>query len=1029
MPLTVENLEKLNAWREKMSRTSCHECKMGETLADSFSYPVVSRGNGRVMFVGPSVMPDEHKSSEPFTSAGGSQADNLIQQELQISTKNDCYLTNVTKCRGNLEARISSKDKRACGMHLMKEIALVDPVIIVFLGTDSAKVMLGKEAPKVGTLTECMVGGRKRNVFVMNNITTLLKSVSLRAEVIRQFAKLKFWLSENTDLYEDREDVAIGGNDKNWRKYTLVDTTDKLVAMYEDLKGASLLGIDTETNDLRVWHSEFRAVGFSIAKNRNEGYYIPVGHLKDPRDFLSPEPVNLDIDVVERLFYKLHEHKPQVVYFNVGFDYGVFKCIGWDTDKLFYCNDQGVPMWHDTSVLWYFIDENISDRDAAGGHQYQRKLKNGAKTFLNIERLTYDEVVEGAVTFEFVSPEEATPYAAADAVDTWALMEYFYPKVRYESRKYTGDKLLNEIYPDEMKAALVAADLNIRGMGFDQRYRDKLRQALREDALELSRKLTYLGAPVPEISRDGEIKKLIHTIVDSDEFWVEFEAEYGKKFDKTARSNMLRFYRQKYEGSEAFPGRFTPDQFEEWMNVLNTAKKIDKILSTYVQSDKVERFVETKEYDVEVGIDPEDGKVKEVYTPGWRVAWGEILPSFDTPADEPTEGYIREPRKAYQDVIHGSVRPNGAGSGRTSSHDPNLQNLTADVPERPEKCAHCGAIFDEDNSTGDVTLSRWTCKECGEVTKIYVYDVRRMYTPHAGYYFAKADWDAQEVSLMAAASGCPVLTRLVSIRDDETRIVSTCHAADPKGPVKKGRGICSECGKEARFEKDPEGDLHTVTAAKINGITPQQLFIDMMGSDPIKKAKAKKMRKAAKPVNFGIMYGIAAPGLQADFKNQGITVSEEEAQEYIDMWYELFYGVKNHVDRMKLELKTNRRLVNMYGRVRHTPYQDDTLSALNFLIQGAGANIAKRVLGQLSDAFKGKPVHIINLIHDEVILEYKLEYERELAQAMFDFMNVIAPGKELVPLTAEPELRVKSLSKGEKSYVIRLTKSNDKKAA
>lgn len=1029
MSVTIRNLEKLNTWREKLSRTSCNNCNMSATLANSFLYPVVSRGNGRVMFVGNTVLPDEHKSSEPFTAQGGMQADKFIQKYLQLSTKNDCYLTNLVKCRGNIEQRVTSKDMRTCGLHLLSEIAMVEPEIVVFLGAQSAKTVLGRQKYKIGRLETFNIGGREYPCYVMNNITAMISSTSMYTEIKRQFTILKEWLAENTEVYKDRE-VTVTKREQFKREYILVDTKEKLIAMVEDLsKDANLIGIDTETNDLRTWHSKFQIVGMSFAKGKERGYYVPVAHRLDPRNFMGKQPTNLPLDWLKRAVYKILENKPATCWFNVGFDYGVLKASGFDISKIFYRDEHDVPMWHDAWTLWYLIDENISDKDSKD-KSYARTLKNGARTFLDRTRKTYAEVTGNeSVTFEFVTPEDSLEYAADDAVDTWELTQLFYAKVKKESDAFTAGKLLSQIYPEEMEVALVAMDLNQRGMGFDQRYRTKLKHVLREDRQGLLNKLSELGAPVLSINKDAEIKKNLISMFLDPTFFGRFEEEYGEKFDSVARANLIRFYRQEYKAAitkgTTVLSKWTPDEFDAWMLTLNTTKKVDKLLSTYVETLKVERFVETMSYNVIAGIEPVTGKVKAVYTAGWRVIYGEIVPSWDTPPDPIDAKLVATEMKAYQDIIHGSLKPNGAASGRTSSIDPNLQNLTAEVPERPEKCGHCSVVFDDINSKTDVTQSRWTCTICTEVTKIHMYDARRMYTPHAGYYFAKADWDAQEVSLMAAASGCPVLTRLVQIRDDQSRIVSTCCATAPIKYRKTGVNACPTCKKEdAKFGPDPEGDLHTVTAAKINDTTPQQIFIDMHSKDPLIKIAAKKKRKNAKPVNFGIMYGSGPAGLYTTYRNMGLVDKTfEDAEGDIAAWYELFPGVKAFLDDKKRELKVKRKLVNIYGRVRHTPFVDNTLSALNFLIQGPGANVAKKVMGQLSRHFDGRDVYITNLIHDEVVLEYRLVDEREMAQAMYDYMNVVAPGVVPVRLTAEPELRVKTLSKGEKVHTIKLEKA------
>jgi len=375
--------------------------------------------------------------------------------------------------------------------------------------------------------------------------------------------------------------------------------------------------------------------------------------------------------------------------------------------------------------------------------------------------------------------------------------------------------------------------------------------------------------------------------------------------------------------------------------------------------------------------------------------------------------------KVKETIIHGDFKTTGTSSGRLSSVNPNLMNLPTDAGAAPDNCENCKTDFKEYVTVdADRTRSRWKCRKCKHVTRTYLYDIRKMYKPHVGYKFAIADWDAMEVSLMAAVSGCPDLANLVHIRDDESRIVSHCCCLPPATGSKK---TCSGCQNEAKFSPDPAGDLHTVTGAKINAITPQELFLLMHSDIESTRARGKKMRKGAKPVNFGIMYGIGSSGLATQLRDAGIPTNKAEAQGMIDAWYELFPGVKTHVDDSTRELNANKYLKNIYGRIRHVPYTDDVLSALNFLIQGAGAQIAKKVCVDAAYSFIDEPdIRLVNLIHDELVIEYKPGLEMDVAQFLFDKMNIAVPGKQTIHLTAEPEVDIASLSKSEKGKVLNL---------
>jgi len=1002
--LTISNLKGINSFREKLARTSCMNCNMCQTLQDAFLTPVVSRGDGRIMFIGATVTPDEHKANEPFTGPGGRQADSLVSKHLSINTKNDCYWTNLIKCRGDMDVRPLSGDKRECGRYLLSEIARVDPIIITFFGSDQAKVVLGKQSYKIGQPAQFMIGGVKRWAYVMNNITATIASTSMMTEIRRQLSILRVWLGDNTSIYTDRG-MDLNKKTKIKRDYKLVNSAQKLEAMVEDLSDAKLIGLDTETNELRVWHNTFEAVGFCLAKNDHEGYYIPVGHCTDPRNFMGRLPVNLSISTVEAAFKQLFGKKDKhLTYFNIGYDYQVLKTLGW-IDMLFYDDEHGIPMYHDAQLLWYLLDENISQNDGGGGGQImKRSLKVAAKTFLGEDPQTFKEAVgEGEAgemnNFMYADPHKIVRYAADDAMNTWALTKLWFPRVKQESDRFTGGKLLGEVYPMELRAALVFADMNMRGMGLDGRYRAKLRQVLHEDFSDLSQQMARMKSPVSSVQAHSQLSRIVKNQITGKDFFLRYQEEYKEEFtfNKDHLSNLQRFYRKEWDKATAtngvmeLPGNWSPDDLDKWLDVLGKMRKIKKLLSSYIESDKVNHSLEEKFHMVKVVVG-DDGKITHVITPGWKQYWGDLLPDPSRMGDEIPEGAQIQSIKARELIIHGSFRPNGTTSGRSSANNPNFQNLSAESALMPKVCEHCKVEFvetDDDTSKvnvrADITRSRWTCKSCGVVTKNYIYDIRKMYIPHVGYWFAKADWDAQEIALMAAASGCPALTRLIKIR-----------LTDPD---------------------NPEGDLHTVTAAKLADVPVQEFAELLVSKDPLVKSKAKKTRKSAKIVNFGIMYGTGAPGLWVSLLNAGVDATLDDAKSYIDAWFELFPGVEKHNEAVTTELNTNKRLVNMYGRVRHTPYKDDVLSARNFLIQGPGAVVAKMALVNTAAIYEEKKIdaHNVNLIHDEIFTEYRVQFEKEVGRAMHVCMNFDVPGKSVIGLSATPEMKVKSLSKGEKA--------------
>ncbi len=158
-----------------------------------------------------------------------------------------------------------------------------------------------------------------------------------------------------------------------------------------------------------------------------------------------------------------------------------------------------------------------------------------------------------------------------------------------------------------------------------------------------------------------------------------------------------------------------------------------------------------------------------------------------------------------------------------------------------------------------------------------------------------------------------------------------------------------------------EEDIHTRTAAGIFGLPSE--------------AVTAEMRRKAKSVNFGILYGMSAFGLSAD-----LGVSQQEAQRYIDAYFALHQGVRAYIDRTIAEARERGFVTTILGRRREVPElqapKGATRSAgervaINTTIQGSAADLIKQAMVRLHARLRreGLASRLILQIHDELILE------------------------------------------------------------
>ncbi len=165
-------------------------------------------------------------------------------------------------------------------------------------------------------------------------------------------------------------------------------------------------------------------------------------------------------------------------------------------------------------------------------------------------------------------------------------------------------------------------------------------------------------------------------------------------------------------------------------------------------------------------------------------------------------------------------------------------------------------------------------------------------------------------------------------------------------------------------------DIHTRTAAEVFGVPIEQV--------------TREMRRSAKAVNFGIVYGISDFGLARD-----LGISRKRAQNYIDRYFERYHGVKEWIDRVIFRAREDGYVTTLLNRRRYLP---DLLSsnwnvrkfgertAMNTPIQGSAADIIKLAMLAVDEYLTGvSGVEMLLQVHDELILEVENELLESVA--------------------------------------------------
>ena len=168
-------------------------------------------------------------------------------------------------------------------------------------------------------------------------------------------------------------------------------------------------------------------------------------------------------------------------------------------------------------------------------------------------------------------------------------------------------------------------------------------------------------------------------------------------------------------------------------------------------------------------------------------------------------------------------------------------------------------------------------------------------------------------------------------------------------------------------------DIHTATAAQVFGVPVEEV--------------SHEMRRRAKAVNFGIVYGISAFSLSDDIK-----VSVAEAKEYMERYLATFSGVAAYQSNVVEEAKEKGYVSTLMGRRRWLPELKSANHnlrsfgervALNMPIQGTAADVIKLAMIRVRDAIRaeGLKAQLILQVHDELIVECP-EEEAERVKAL-----------------------------------------------
>lgn len=372
------------SWKDKIADPDCTLCELHDS-ANNVCLMGAGSKSSEIMIVGEAPGYQEDEEGEPFIGAAGQLLNKLLDEFGKID-RDECYITNVAKCRPPQNRTPTRKEIKICvEEYLIKEIDRVEPRWVLALGNAALQGVLGKSG----------ITKHRGTRYEFPDFTVM---ASFHPAAVLRNPRY------GTELAADLErfgKLTRGEDGTPTTKVRMIRTAAQMKWLLRKLNSVKAFAYDIETNGLQEYRSDSKIVSIAFTWNAGESVFIPIHHKQTP--WKNPQ------QVLDALVSVMKDSPAKKIAHNGKFDARWLAQFGVEVTQTF-----------DTMLAAHMLDENRA-----------KGLKPLSQLFLQADAYDLGDELKDA---ENVSLVKLATYNAKDTDYTFRLYQTFRKELWEEKR-------------------------------------------------------------------------------------------------------------------------------------------------------------------------------------------------------------------------------------------------------------------------------------------------------------------------------------------------------------------------------------------------------------------------------------------------------------------------------------------------------------------------------------------------------------------------------------------------------------------